>query len=109
MTHTPYGSRQAIDPVEDDLDARSWDTPGRDGVVGDDERDPDRRELRARIGQQVSLATFPATAEQLLEVARRGDAPDEVLDELGTLESGRTFENARELWQALGLEVEERF
>ncbi|GIG00364.1 hypothetical protein Cci01nite_54570 [Catellatospora citrea] len=42
-------------------------------------------------------------------MARRGDAPDEVLDELGTLDSGRTFENTRELWQALGLEVEERF
>lgn len=109
MTHTPYGSRQAVDPVEDDLDPRSWDTPGRDGIVGGDERDPDRRELRADIGRHVSLATFPATAEQLLELARRGDAPDEVLDELGTLEPGRSFANARELWQALDLEVEVRF
>lgn len=109
MTHTPYGSRQLGDPIEDDLDPRSWDMPGRDGVVGDAETDPDRRELRARIGQHVSLAKFPATAEELVAVATGGGAPDEVVDELNSLESGRSFANARELWQALDLEVEERF
>lgn len=109
MTHTPYGSRQLGDPVEDDLDRRSWDTPGRDGVVTGDETDPDRRELRARIGEHVSLATFPATTEDLTETAVRSDAPDEVMESLGLLERGRTFANTRELWQALGLEVEQRF
>ncbi|MEV4417237.1 DUF2795 domain-containing protein [Catellatospora sp. NPDC049609] len=109
MTHTPYGSRQLGDPIEDDLDRRAWDTPGRDGVVTDDERDPDRRELRARIGEHVSLATFPATTEELIEVAQRNGAPDEVMETLGTLEEGQTFPNSRELWLALGLEVAERF
>jgi hypothetical protein len=109
MTHTPYGSRQLGDPIEDDLDPRSWDTPGRSGVATGDERDPDRRELRARIGEHVSLASFPATTEELTAVAQRSDAPDEVLERLGTLRHGQTFRNSRELWLALKLEVEQRF
>ncbi|MBV1853680.1 DUF2795 domain-containing protein [Catellatospora tritici] len=109
MTQTPdYGAGQRT-REHDELDPRTWDAPGRNAVVGDDERDPDRRELRALIGQYVSLAGFPADGRRLAQYAADQDAPEPVLEQLGTLEPDRSFETARDLWLALDLEAETRF
>jgi hypothetical protein len=86
-----------------------WDKPGRDGVVGEHDTDPDRRELRAEIGKYVSLATFPATAQDLSAAAAANGAPDAVTSALGSLAPQTKFDNARDLWVALGLEAPERF
>jgi hypothetical protein len=52
----------AGDPVagEETPDATLWDAPGHEGIVSDAETDPDRTDLRPRIGAYVSLASFPA-------------------------------------------------
>jgi hypothetical protein len=86
-----------------------WDRPGRDGIVGDSDTDPDRRELRAEIGKYVSLATFPATAQDLSAAAAANGAPDEVTSALNGLAPEARFDTARDLWLALGLEAQERF
>jgi hypothetical protein len=86
-----------------------WDRPGKDNVVGADETDADRRDLRAEIGKFVSLCPFPATAEELIETATANQASDEVLDQLNSLEPGTSFPTTRDLWITLGLEINERF
>jgi hypothetical protein len=87
----------------------SMQAPGHDGIVSDAETDPDRRDLRSEIGKHVSLASFPATADDLVRVAIANGAPEEVLQPLRGLESMTTFENTQDLWRALGLETKERF
>jgi hypothetical protein len=86
-----------------------WDTPGHDGIVTDDERDPDRLALRSEIGKYVSLAHFPVTAEALTVVAERNQAPDDVIDRLRGLGPADTFDTAHEVWKALDLAVHHRF
>jgi hypothetical protein len=86
-----------------------WDRPGHDGVVGEHDTDPDRRDLRAEIGKYVSLATFPATVQELVAAVAANGAPDEVTSALGGLEPQARFESTRDLWLALGLEAQERF
>ncbi len=90
-------------------DEQRWDRPGHDGVIGEHDTDPDRRNLRAEIGKYVSLATFPATAHDLVVAVSANGAPDEVISALGTLAPDANFETARDLWLALGLEARERF
>jgi hypothetical protein len=86
-----------------------WDSPGRDGVVGDAETDPDRTDLRSAIGQYVSLVAFPTDGATLTATAGNKDAPDEVLAELRALDPDATFQNTAELWDALGLSSGRRF
>jgi hypothetical protein len=90
-------------------DPELWDTPGHDGIVTDAETDPDRTDLRSKIGQYVSLVTFPAKVKDLIAMAADKDAPDEVLTELRRLDPGTTYPNTAELWAALGLSSEHRF
>jgi hypothetical protein len=94
---------------EETPDAKLWDAPGHEGIVSDAETDPDRTDLRSRIGAYVSLASFPADGATLIAMAQRRDAPDDVLAELGRLEPSRRFANATEVWQALDLESDQRF
>jgi hypothetical protein len=95
--------------LSDEGDSAGWDQPGRGNVVGPDETDPDRRDLRADIGKHVSLSSFPATAGDLVELATANQAPDAVLDELRSLAPETSFATTRDLWIALDLEVKERF
>lgn len=95
--------------ADDEDSAAGWDAPGRDDVVGGEETDPDRRDLRGEIGKYVSLASFPATAEELREVAARNGAPGAVTQALADIGEAGSFATARDLWIALGLEVKERF
>src|SRR5829696_2647243 len=94
---------KAVDP------GGSRGAPGHDGVVGDAETDPDRRDLRSEIGKYVSLASFPATAQDLMSIAMANGAPEGVIRPLRSLDSGAVFETTRDLWYALHLETKERF
>jgi len=94
---------------EETTDPRLWDAPGHDGVVTDADSDPDRAQLRSDIGQYVSLVHFPADARTLLTVAEAKDAPDHVLDELGSLDERARFSDPTELWAELGLGSNKRF
>jgi hypothetical protein len=90
-------------------DVDLWDSPGRDGIVGEAETDPDRTDLRSAIGQYVSLVAFPADVRTLTATAESKDAPEDVLAELRTLDPDATFQNTAELWEALGLSSGQRF
>ena len=98
-------------PVEADesTDVGLWDSPGRDGVVSDAESDPDRTDLRSEIGRYVSLATFPTDVRELVAVAERNDAPDDVLAELRRLDPSTRLANTAELWPTLDLASDRRF
>ena len=86
-----------------------WDRPRHDGVVGGEDTDPDRRDLRAEIGKYVSLATFPASVRELAEVAEANRAPEPVISALDSLAPDMTLDTTRDLWLALGLEAPQRF
>jgi hypothetical protein len=86
-----------------------FNTPGHDGIVSEDESDPDRVALRSEIGKYVSLAHFPATAQALTAAAERNRAPDTVLDELRGLSPMDIFTTAHDVWRALDLTVRLRF
>jgi hypothetical protein len=90
-------------------DTTGWNRPGHDGVVGEHDTDPDRRDLRAEIGKYVSLAAFPTTTDDLIAAVTVNGAPDEVMSALGALEPRASFSNTRDLWLALGLEAKDRF
>jgi Protein of unknown function (DUF2795) len=110
--HTPrLDDELARDPgaEEETPDASLWDTPGHDGIVTDAASDPDRTDLRSKIGSYVSLVTFPADGGALMAMAQSQGAPDDVLDALGSLEPGARFTNTTELWNALDLGSDHRF
>ena len=65
----------------------------------------ERSRLAAYLGKQV----WPATGQQLVEVARSRQAPDVVLDRLAELPGGRVFDNLQDAWTELGGTVEHRF
>lgn len=89
--------------VDEMADAELWDEPEHDNVVTGSETDQDRTDLRAEIGKYTSLAAFPATGADLVGIAVRSDAADEVLDRLGGLDPDREFDSAADVWDALGL------
>jgi hypothetical protein len=96
--------------ADETADAELWDTPGRDGVVSEDDNDPDRTSLRSEIGKYVSLVSFPATAKALADTAERHRAPDSVIARLRSLgDPATTFDSPRDVWQALGLAAPHRF
>ena len=65
-------------------------------------------DLRARIAAHLAAATFPATTEQLMEVARDDFAPQDVMQTLARLPAGETFEVVADVWRAAGGSVEHR-
>lgn len=71
-----------------------------DGLTGTDLQG--RSRLAAYLGKEV----WPATGEQLLEVARSRSAPDVVVDQLASLPPGRVFDNLQAAWTELGGGVE---
>jgi hypothetical protein len=94
---------------EETPDVALWDSPGHDGVVGDTDTDPDRTDLRSRIGTYVSLVPFPTDGRTLVTAAEGQGAPDEVLAELRRLEPDGPLANVSELWEALDLGTGRRF
>jgi glutamine synthetase adenylyltransferase len=104
--HSPRIDEELADHprvLDEMTDAQLWDEPEHDDVVTDSEADQDRTDLRAEIGKYASLTTFPATAADLVGVAVRSDAADEVLDRLQDLDPDQTFAAPSDLWDALGL------
>jgi hypothetical protein len=91
------------EPPGDDQPDGQWTPQGHYGSDTGDDRDPDRRDERARIGAYVPRDVFPAGREALLERARADNAPDEVIDVLGGLPEDVTYADAAELWKTLGL------
>jgi len=75
----------------------------------DADTNADRRDLRAEIGKYVSLTSFPATAEKLIEAATTNSAPEAVVNRLRSMRPGTELPNSRALWVALGLESDHRF
>jgi len=59
-------------------------------------------EERSRLAAYLGKEVWPATGEQLLEVARGRQAPDVVLDRLAELPAGRVFDNLQDAWHQLG-------
>lgn len=61
------------------------------------EEDVERRsELATYLGR-----VWPASREELLEIAAGNDAPDSVLQQLEMLPGGWTFQNLQDAWTAL--------
>jgi hypothetical protein len=59
-------------------------------------------EGRSRLAAYLGKGVWPATGEQLVEVAQGRNAPDAVLDQLRALPAGRVFTNVQEAWTELG-------
>jgi len=64
-------------------------------------------EERSRLAAYLGKEVWPATGEQLAEVARGRQAPDVVLDRLAELPPGRVFDNLQDAWSQLGGGTEE--
>ena len=67
-------------------DSAEWDRPGHDGVTGEHDTDPDRRDLRAEIGKYVSVANFPATGREVVAAVEGNGAPAEMTNMLAGLD-----------------------
>lgn len=91
------------EPPGDGQPDRSWVPLGHHGMATGDDRDPDRREERARIGAYIPRDAFPAGRTKLLKRARDSNAPDEVIEVLDQLPPDVTYPGPPELWKALGL------
>jgi hypothetical protein len=111
-SHPPRLDEELAHEVEGEL----LDEPEADyapmGHIGEatgDDRDPDYREERARIGKYLSRTVFPASGARIAADAKHHNAPDEVLETLGRLNSGHRYANAQELWKSLGLSSASRF
>lgn len=72
--------------------------PVPDAVL--DGRD-DEFQLRSEIARHLEPSAFPASRSELIDVARRERAPDEVLRLLEWLPD-RRYENVASVWEALG-------
>lgn len=59
-------------------------------------------EGRSRLAAYLGRGVYPATGEQLLEVAAGREAPDLVLDQLRSLPPGRVYTTVQEVWDQLG-------
>ncbi|HEX6681716.1 MAG TPA: DUF2795 domain-containing protein [Candidatus Limnocylindrales bacterium] len=91
------------EPPADGEPEPGWIPAGHHGVDSGDDRDPDRREIRARIGGYLPRDVFPAGRAKLIAAARENRATDDVIDTLGGLAPNVTYPDARELWKALDL------
>jgi hypothetical protein len=65
-------------------------------------------EERGFLADNLDLRTFPADKETLIASAKEKFAPDEVVERLQALPSGRRFETVAEVWEALGGRTEHR-
>jgi hypothetical protein len=59
-------------------------------------------EAFSRFGRHLGLSAFPGDRDALEKSARDLEAPDDVLEALRTLPRGTTYQNAAEVWHALG-------
>ena len=67
-------------------------------------------ESRSELATYLHPHAFPAVQTELMEEARRNQAPDAILDRLRDVPSGREYANVGEVWRALhGGTESERF
>jgi hypothetical protein len=64
-------------------------------------------ERRSELGRYVPLAALPGDRDDLLGAAEEMEAPQEVIDLLASLPTGRQFETINQVWAALGGHNEE--
>jgi hypothetical protein len=91
------------EPAADGEPDASWVPQGHHGFDSGDDRDPDRREERARIGGYLPRDVFPAGRARLLQAAQENHATDEVIEILSQLPPDVEYPNHREFWKALDL------
>jgi len=91
------------EPSADGQPDTGWISQGHHGFPSGDDRDPDRREERARVGAYVPRHVFPADRAKLLETAQASHAPDDVIDVLNQLPADVTYPDYPQLWKALDL------
>ncbi|HCT79954.1 MAG TPA: hypothetical protein DGT23_25980 [Micromonosporaceae bacterium] len=103
------GEWREPEPAADGEPDASWAPLGHHGIDTGDDRDPDRREERARIGSYLPRSIFPADRDRVIEAARANGAPDQIISTLEELEPGLTLQNAQEFWRALDLPSSPRF
>jgi hypothetical protein len=93
-----WNSAEPVGEDQPDVD-RSPDGPLLGGVPeGMTEVDV---EQRSRIASYLGKEVWPATGPQLAAVARSRQAPDDVVNRLEGLPSGRSFVNLQEVWADL--------
>jgi hypothetical protein len=97
------------EPAADGEPDAEWAPPGHIAEPTGDDRDPDYRDHRARIGTYISLTEFPATGARILSEARNHNAPQDVLEVLGRLNMAHRYANSQELWKSLHLSSGPRF
>jgi Protein of unknown function (DUF2795) len=100
--------REPEPAAEGEPEAR-WVPEGHHGVDTDDDRDPDYRDERAKIGKYLPRSIFPATGAQILAHASSLAAPEDVLQALRRLDQRRRYANAQQLWKSLHLSSGPRF
>lgn len=104
--HDTYTGQWSVTPSDEDRAEVVLPTDGdRHGGVPEGMTEADVEE-RSRLAAYLGRQVWPATGEQLLEVARSRQAPDVVLDRVAELPPGRVFENLQAAWVDLGGGVE---
>ncbi len=63
---------------------------------------------RSELGRFIPMSALPGGRDELVDGARQMEAPDWVIDQLGRLPVGETFETVSQIWAALGHHNEER-
>jgi Protein of unknown function (DUF2795) len=91
--------RQFDDAERDEIEAmrRRFERDAPQAFTDDD------RSRFERITGALGVPSFPATREQLLDVARAGGAADSVMVALRSLPEGATYETYDQLLLALGI------
>jgi hypothetical protein len=97
---SPVESRSREQRLQEDPDPYASTGPGLE--------DQGEIDQRAELARSLRPSSFPATKEQLLEIAVNEQAPDEHLDLLRRLPDGVVFEHFEDVWEALGGHTEHR-
>ena len=63
---------------------------------------PEDVERRSQLATYLTRAAFPGVREYLLDQAEAAEAPDAVLELIGSAPAGREFQTVQELWEATG-------
>jgi hypothetical protein len=89
----PSGEDQPETTVAPDFDYGSGEPAG----VGNAQA-----ERFSRFASYIGRSAFPGDREALLRSAADLDAPDDVVEALGRLPGGTRYQNAADVWNALG-------
>jgi hypothetical protein len=81
---------------------------GDRGLTHEGDLTTDELNDRSELARHLRPAAFPAGRDELVAVARRQAAPDEVVGRLRSLPPGSRFHNVQDVWSALGGDTEHR-